>query len=93
MASEMLGRAPCPECGFPHAHIKIKSDKDGANPYRHCPDCGAQYFTRNKAQADNLRAKLNAQAPTPPAPQPEPEAPQAKARKPSRPFMFGVAND
>lgn len=54
MASEMIGRATCPECGFASAHVKIKTDKENANPYRHCPDCGAQYFPRNKLQGENL---------------------------------------
>ncbi|MFZ6748049.1 hypothetical protein [Undibacterium sp. Ren11W] len=59
MASEMLGRSACPECGFSSAHIKIKTDKEGAHPYRHCPDCGSQYFTKNKTQGDLLRSKIN----------------------------------
>jgi uncharacterized Zn finger protein len=58
MASEIIGRMACPECSFHAAHIKIKTDKEGANPYRHCPDCGAQYFTRTKTQADNLLRQI-----------------------------------
>lgn len=88
MASEILGRSPCPECGFAHAHIKIKTDKDGANPYRHCPDCGAQYFTRSKAQAEQLREKIKtAQQQTAPEvvtlPVEKPEVPPKK-------MVFGV---
>lgn len=58
MASNMLGRAPCPECGFAHAHVKINTEKPTAKPYRHCPECGAQYFPRNAAQGDTLTAKI-----------------------------------
>jgi transcriptional regulator NrdR family protein len=58
MASEIIGRMACPECSFHAAHVKIKTDKEGANPYRHCPDCGAQYFTRTKTQADNLLRQI-----------------------------------
>lgn len=58
MASDMLGRAACPECGFASAHIKIKTDKEKARPYRHCPECGAQYFPRNQRQDDDLRNKI-----------------------------------
>jgi predicted nucleic acid-binding Zn-ribbon protein len=58
MASDLIGRASCPECGFASAHIKIKTDKEGAHPYRHCPDCGAQYFTRTKLQASNLMLQI-----------------------------------
>lgn len=43
------------------AHIKIKTDKEGAKPYRHCPECGAQYFPRSQAQADKLREKVRSQ--------------------------------
>lgn len=65
MASKMLGRAKCPFCGFQHSHVKIKEDKEAAKPYLHCPDCGAQYFTKNGTQAEHLLAMLN---------KPEPEA-------------------
>lgn len=58
MASNLIGRCACPECGFHAAHVKIKTDKENAHPYRHCPECGAQYFPRNKAQADQLREKI-----------------------------------
>lgn len=71
MASTLLGRSACPECGFAHAHVKI-SDKENAKAYRHCPECGAQYFPRNKAQADTLLAKTRAEK-LPGAPEPAPE--------------------
>jgi hypothetical protein len=101
MASELIGRTACPECGFHAAHVKIKTDKEGAHPYRHCPECGAQYFPRNKQQADDLRAKLRAEkaAPdTPPASEAgTPAGPAAETTPPaspddSRPYktIFGV---
>jgi DNA-directed RNA polymerase subunit RPC12/RpoP len=87
MASTLLGRAECPECGFHAAHVKI-SDKANAKAYRHCTECGAQYFPRNEKQAKTLLAKTRAQkldtdpapapAPTPePAPTPAPDVPPA----------------
>ena len=60
MASELLGRCVCPECNFQSAHIKIKTDKEGAKAYRHCPECGAQYFPRSIAQDAQLRIKIKA---------------------------------
>lgn len=66
MASAIIGRTACPECDFKSAHIKIKTDKEGAKPYRHCPECGAQYFARNQAQGDYLRQKMRPEgAPAP----------------------------
>lgn len=53
MASRMIGRAPCPECGFSAAHVK-QSEKC---LYRYCPDCQAQYNTRNERQRTDLMAK------------------------------------
>jgi predicted RNA-binding Zn-ribbon protein involved in translation (DUF1610 family) len=99
MASELLGRAPCPECGFAHAHIKIKTDKEKANPYRHCPECGAQYFPRNQTQADNLRKQIKAAKIATPEPiskvekkQPEPISTVEKKEPESGNFkiVFGV---
>ncbi|MES2163362.1 MAG: hypothetical protein V4476_19585 [Pseudomonadota bacterium] len=58
MASKLLGRCDCPECAFQSAHVKINTDKETAKAYRHCPECGAQYFPRNQAQADRLLAKM-----------------------------------
>ncbi len=77
MASKMLGRAPCPECSFAHAHVKINTDKETAKAYRHCPECGAQYFPRNQRQADALTAKMlpskiDDEAPGAPGRAPEP---------------------
>jgi predicted nucleic acid-binding Zn-ribbon protein len=81
MASKMLGRACCPECDFQSAHVKINTDKETAKAYRHCPECGAQYFPRNAAQAERLLAKMRpegaapAASPALPAVDPAPPAP------------------
>jgi hypothetical protein len=78
MASAMIGRTTCPECGFSAAHVKQKEEKENAKPYRHCTECGAQYFPRNKQQADMLIAKTRAQkldADPAPAPEPAPADP------------------
>lgn len=95
MASELIGRTACPECGFHAAHVKIKTDKEGAHPYRHCPECGSQYFPRNKAQGDALRAKMRPEGqnippaavaqsePVPVKSDPVPAAPKTK-------MVFGV---
>jgi hypothetical protein len=95
MASELIGRTACPECGFHAAHVKIKTDKPDARPYRHCPECSAQYFTRSAQQADNLRRQIRSgtEMNIPPAqvlPEPELPAP-AEAAKPQRfKTVFGV---
>jgi ssDNA-binding Zn-finger/Zn-ribbon topoisomerase 1 len=56
MASVTIGRAPCPECGEPHAHVK-RSDKCD---YRWCPECGAQYYAKTPRQKADLAAKTTA---------------------------------
>lgn len=53
MASSIVGRTTCPECGFASAHVK-KSEKC---LYRYCPDCGSQHMARSKRQVDDLMAK------------------------------------
>jgi len=55
MASRLIGRTKCPECGFESAHVKL-SDK--GTVYRYCPnhDCGSQHFPRGQAARSRLLA-------------------------------------
>ncbi len=53
MASRMLGRADCPECGFKSAHVK-ESEKC---VYRYCPECGSQHYAKTESQRSNLLKK------------------------------------
>lgn len=53
MASKMVGRATCPECGFQSAHVK-QSEKC---LYRYCPECGSQHYARSEKQRADLLAK------------------------------------
>ncbi len=77
MASKMIGRTACPECGFESAHVK-ESDKC---VYRYCPECQSQHHARTQRQRADLLAKtrmLADPAPTPehkPEPTPEPIKP------------------
>lgn len=64
MASTLIGRTACPECGFPAAHVKRSEPK--GTLYRYCPGCGAQYFTRGEGQAARLMEKTR--LPDAPAP-------------------------
>lgn len=52
---ELIGHMLCPECGFTDA--EVRPDKSGA-PYRFCPECTAQYFTRGGVKASNLLKKI-----------------------------------
>lgn len=82
MASKLIGRAPCPECGFGAAHVK-QSEK---TLYRYCPECGAQYFPRGEEQTQRLRAAMKpAGAAAPEAPKPAPAAAPASTTKPAAP--------
>lgn len=73
MAARLLGRAPCPECGFGAAHVR---QNEGKHPYRYCPECGANYATRNTRQANDLLAKVRPEqgAPAPNEPRADGEA-------------------
>ena len=53
MASRMIGRAACPECGFSGAHVK-ESEKC---LYRWCPECGSQHYAKTERQRADLTAK------------------------------------
>lgn len=90
MASKLIGRTACPECAFPSAHVKIKEDKENAHPYRHCPECGAQYFPRNKQQAAQLLEKVRPEANTPPAKKPDEGEPGRPGQGPATPAPAAV---
>ena len=71
MASKIIGRANCPECGFEHAHVK-QSDKC---IYRYCPECQSQHHARTERQRTDLMAKTRL-LPTPTEPSPTPREPE-----------------
>lgn len=72
----LLGHVQCPECDFPDA--EVKTDKAG-HPYRYCPDCNAQTFTRGHAKrAKNMMAKMRPVGAAPAAPVPETPKPEQK---------------
>jgi predicted nucleic acid-binding Zn-ribbon protein len=93
VASVIVGRTACPECGFESAHVK-QSEKC---LYRHCPECGSTYHTKGDKQRADLMAKTRAAAPAADAPAasptPKPAAPAAPPPaakpKPSGLFNFG----
>lgn len=98
MASKMLGRCACPECGFQSAHVKITEGKETAKAYRYCPECGAQYFPRSNRQEKDLLDKTRKESQDAPkvqsAPEvsPEPEkAPMPPEKQPEQQFkiVFG----
>jgi hypothetical protein len=76
MASVMIGRTACPECGFEAAHVK-KSDKC---TYRYCPECGAQHHAKTPRQVTDLMGKTRLiAAPAEPSPTPTPTGPEKTA--------------
>ncbi len=102
MASRMIGRATCPECGFGSAHVK-QSEKCH---YRYCPECSAQYYAKSDRQVADLLAKTRVDTPAPgPSPTgsektPEPAVPATPPAPPTptaatptapkrRPGLFG----
>lgn len=97
MASKLLGRTPCvePRCGFQSAHIKINIDTEGKKPYRHCPECGSQYFPRTATQVANMLHGMRPEGDTAPPPPTEPIDKPAPSVKPIEPepkykIVFGV---
>ena len=89
MASKLVGRTVCPECGNHKAHVKIMAGADGVpvagkRHYRHCPDgdCGAQYFPRNDRQEKMLMEKTRPEGTAPVSEQPA--APPAEPPKPTQ---------
>lgn len=76
MAKKLVGHMTCPECGFEDA--EVGEDKNG-NPYRHCPDCNAQFFTRGDAtRVKNLKAKMRPINPAPGDPAQAPVLPKKR---------------
>lgn len=79
MASVIIGRAKCPECGFESAHVK-QSDKC---LYRYCPSCGINGpHARTEAQRENMRKGMRpvqAAPAAPAAPTPSPTEKNAVA--------------
>ena len=76
MASVMIGRTACPECGFEAAHVK-KSEKC---TYRYCPECGAQHHAKTPRQVADLLGKMRpVAAPTALSPTATPTGPEKTA--------------
>lgn len=69
MASKLIGRAACPECGFGAAHVK-ESEKC---LYRYCPECGSQHHARSDRQRADLMAKTRPEGTPTPTPKQEPQ--------------------
>lgn len=77
MASTMVGRTACPECGFGSAHVK-RSDKC---LYRYCPECGSQHHARTERQQADLMAKTRpVEAAPAPSPTPTPSEPTPRPK-------------
>lgn len=92
MASRIIGRVACPDCGFAAAHVK-ESDKC---IYRYCPACGLNGpHARTQQQRDNMTRNMRpvegaAPTPTPapepaPAPSPTPPTPTERSGTPTPP--------
>lgn len=94
---ELIGMCDCPECGF--ADAEVRPDKSGA-PYRFCPDCTSQYFTRGVPhKVKNLLAKVRKSEPLPapaipekPAQEAKPEIPPAPAKVKAKGKSFDMAD-
>lgn len=53
---KLIGHMTCPDCDFPDA--EIKRDK-ASHPYRYCPNCNMQSFTRGDAvRVKNMLGKM-----------------------------------
>lgn len=82
---KLVGHQQCPEHPAKPVQAEIKLDKAG-NPYRWCPFCNAQYFTRgDDLRVHNLYALMVALPPeAAPVPAVEPKpAPAAPATEPA----------
>lgn len=76
MASAIIGRTNCPECGFEAAHVK-QSEKC---IYRYCPGCGAMYHATGATREAALRAKMR---PVPGLGEPSPSPTEKPAPAPT----------
>lgn len=84
MASRMIGRTACPECGFGAAHVK-QSEKC---TYRYCPECGSQLHAKTARQVADLMAKTRLQdAPAATGPSPTPSEPPKTPPAPDVPAL------
>jgi hypothetical protein len=79
MGAPIIGRTPCPECGFGGAHVK-ESPKC---IFRYCPDCGSQYHARTGRQRELLLAKTRSDTPTGSEPTTTPTPEPTQAPKPA----------
>jgi len=80
MASVLIGRTKCPECGFASAHVK-KSERCH---YRYCPECGSQHHARTERQVKDLLEKTRQEGAAPaPAPEPAPPTPREPTPTPT----------
>lgn len=73
MASKLIGRTACPECGFGAAHVK-QSEKC---VYRYCPECASQHHARTERQRADLLAKTRMVDAPASTPTPTPREPAA----------------
>lgn len=87
MASKMIGRSTCPECGFQSAHVK-QSEKC---LYRYCPECGSQHYAKSERQRQDLMGKTRVNA-TPTATATEPPA-KAAPVAPVEPVSTATGSD
>lgn len=82
MASKIIGRAACPECGFASAHVK-ESEKC---LYRYCPACGINGpHARTELQRQNMVKGMRPVEPTATATPTPTEAKPAPAAAPTTP--------
>jgi hypothetical protein len=76
MTKKLIGHMQCPECDF--ADAEVGEDKNG-HPYRHCPDCNAQVFTRgDPVRVGNMRKKMRPVKSAPSLPEKKPDSLPAK---------------
>lgn len=91
MASQIIGRTTCPECGFGSAHVK-RSERCA---YRYCPECGAQYMATGERREADLLAKTRLEkpgsGPTPTGAPPAP-SPAVPATPPAPPTPSGATD-